>query len=372
MSYLIINNNKVAFAHGETILQAAAKAGINIPNLCWLPQSGHCNVCRICSVEVKGQDNFLAACATFAEENMEIQTHTEELFALRREILAMVVAEGRHECFLRHKPKGSWPAYQLAAMDMPHREFPCPKEGECSLQKLVLEYDVPVANLVPVDGDFPLDNAYPMITRDFSRCIRCGRCAAVCDAIQVNEAIAHQFGNSKEDWWPWVDYDKCTHCGECLQYCPTGALLAKKAYGLEENKENITKIRTTCPYCGVGCQQELMVKDGRIIKVNGVEGAEPNQGSLCVKGRFGYDFIYSKERLTQPLIRREDGTLKPASWDEALELVAKKFAQTVEQHGPQSVGGVSCSRSINEDSYQMQKLFRSIFKTNNIDNCART
>ena len=114
------------------------------------------------------------------------------------------------------------------------------------------------------------------------------------------------------------------------------------------------------------------MKEGRIIEVNGVADAEPNLGRLCVKGRFGYDFIYSKDRLTTPLIRQEDGSFKSASWDEALELIATKFTDTIEKYGADSVAGVSCSRSINEDSYQMQKLFRSIFKTNNIDNCART
>lgn len=174
-------------------------------------------------------------------------------------------------------------------------------------------------------------------------------------------------------WYPAVDYEKCTHCGECLQICPTGALSAKKAWGLSTKEDQLERVRTTCPYCGVGCQQELVVKDGRIIWVDGVEEAEPNKGSLCVKGRFGYDFIYSeKERLTDPLIRQADGSYKKASWDEALDLIAEKFGQAIKDYGPGSVAGVSCARSINEDSYQMQKLFRAVFKTNNIDHCART
>ena len=122
----------------------------------------------------------------------------------------------------------------------------------------------------------------------------------------------------------------------------------------------------------MGCQLNLVVKEGKIIEVWGVEGAEPNRGSLCVKGRFGYDFIYSKERLTDPLIRQPDGSYKTASWDEALDLIAEKFSSAIEQYGPDSVAGLSCARSISEDSYQMQKLFRSVFKTNNIDHCART
>ena len=122
----------------------------------------------------------------------------------------------------------------------------------------------------------------------------------------------------------------------------------------------------------MGCQLNLSVRDGRIIEVNGVEDAQPNKGSLCVKGRFGYDFIYSEDRLTEPLIRQQDGSFKAASWDEALDLIAARFSDAIEKHGPDSVAGVACARSINEDNYQMQKLFRAVFKTNNIDHCART
>ena len=171
---------------------------------------------------------------------------------------------------------------------------------------------------------------------------------------------------------PSVDETRCTHCGECVQACPTGALTAKKSYGLAVREDKIDTVRTTCPYCGVGCQLNLSVKDGRIIEVNGVEDGSPNKGSLCVKGRFGYDFIYSKERLTEPLIRRQDGSFRTASWDEALDLIASKFSEAIENHGPDAVAGVACARSINEDNYQMQKLFRAVFKTNNIDHCART
>jgi formate dehydrogenase major subunit len=131
------------------------------------------------------------------------------------------------------------------------------------------------------------------------------------------------------------------------------------------------KVRTTCPYCGVGCQIWLHVKDGRIVKATGVENGSPNKGRLCVKGRFGYDFIYSEERLKTPLIR-ENESFREASWDEALDLVANKFKEIIATHGPDALGGVSCARSINEDSYQMQKFFRAVLGTNNIDHCART
>ena len=163
---------------------------------------------------------------------------------------------------------------------------------------------------------------------------------------------------------------ECVFCGECIQACPVGALFEKKV-GNKGRPWEMRQIRTTCPYCGVGCQQILHVKDGTIVKVTGAENAEPNQGRLCVKGRFGYDFIYSEERIKTPLIR-EGENFREASWDEALNLVVERFTQIIETDGPDALAGVSCARSINEDSYQMQKLFRAVFKTNNIDHCART
>jgi formate dehydrogenase major subunit len=149
-----------------------------------------------------------------------------------------------------------------------------------------------------------------------------------------------------------------------------GALVEKKArYKYRPWKAE--KVRTTCPYCGVGCQLWLHVQDGRIVKVTGVEEAEPNRGRLCVKGRFGYDFIYSPDRLTSPLIR-ENGELRKASWDEALDYVADRFKRIIDESGPDAIAGVACARSISEDSYNMQKFFRATLGTNNIDHCART
>lgn len=374
MPSLKMNGQTLEFKTGQTILQVAQAAGIHIPTLCWMDKTAHGGVCRICSVEVKGYDRLLGACCSPANEGMDIETDSPRVRAARKGILSLIVARGKHDCFMRKLPMEQWPPYQKAAADHMHREYPCPADGDCRLQDLVIEYGVAVKDLVPIEDDFPLDNFHPMITRDFSRCIQCGRCASACAAIQVNDAIPMQYGRraTKDNWWPFVDYENCTHCGECLQVCPTGALSAKKAYGLLEKGDKVEKIRTTCPYCGVGCQQELTVKNGRIIKVDGVEDAEPNFGSLCVKGRFGYDFIYSKDRLTDPLIRQEDGSYKKASWDEALDLIASKFKSFIAESGPDSVAGVSCARSINEDNYQMQKLFRAVFKTNNIDHCART
>lgn len=351
LNTLTLNGKIISFNPGETILEAAKTHGVDIPTLCYLQAADHKGVCRICVVEVEGAERLLPACATPAAQGMVIETHSELAVASRKMMLELLLAEGDHNCLF------------------------CESNGDCRLQELVYEYGIKEAPKKAPHQPRPIDDATPMIFRDFNKCVLCGRCVAACNDIQGNDAIPFPYGRREEKafptgWFPLADYDHCVHCGECVQACPVGAIVEKKAMGLARSWE-LTKVRSTCPYCGVGCQLWLHVKDGRIIKVTGVEDGAPNKGRLCVKGRFGYDFIYSEERLKTPLIR-ENGVFREASWDEALDLVANKFKDIIAKHGADAIGGVSCSRSINEDSYNMQKFFREVLGTNNIDNCART
>jgi len=351
---LTINGLTVDFQTGQTILEVARGVGIDtIPTLCYLKNTTPTGACRMCLVEVEGARTLLPACATSATPGMVIRTESERIDAARRMVLELLLASGNHNCLI------------------------CEANGDCELQALAYRYQVSTPLFAtPPDMPYPLEDNKNLIRRDFSKCIMCGRCVRACNEVQVNRAISigYRGADSKivtlSDH-PYSDSD-CVFCGECVQACPVGALVELKAIGLARPWET-QKVRTTCPYCGVGCQLLLHVKDGRIVKVTGAEEAAPNQGRLCVKGRFGYDFIYSPERLTTPLIRdKKGGELREASWDEALDLVAHKLKETVDQHGPDAIAGVSCARSINEDSYQMQKLFRAVIGTNNIDHCART
>jgi len=369
----VLNGRRVSFAPGQTILEAAEENGVSIPTLCHLKGTTPTGACRICVVEVQGARTLPAACATPVSEGMVVATESPKVVAARKATLELLLSSGNHNCAIGVQVGRQWTEQQLRQATEEAEEL-CPSWGDCRLQDLAFRYQASADRYPQPETAFDTELASPMIVRDFSRCILCGRCVQACNEVQVNRAISFGYRGQQSKIVaagdrPLIDSD-CVFCGECVQACPTGALVEKKARYRWRPWE-VTKIRTTCPYCGVGCQQHLHVKDGRIVKVTGVEDAEPNRGRLCVKGRFGYDFIYSEDRLQTPLIR-EGGRLRQASWDEALDLVADRIRSISNESGPDAIAGVSCARSINEDSYQMQKLFRAAIGTNNIDHCART
>jgi predicted molibdopterin-dependent oxidoreductase YjgC len=349
MSTIFIDEKELFFEGRKTILEIARENGIYIPSLCYHPRLGPSGMCRVCVVEVEGMQALQTSCTTIATEGMKVRTATERVVEARKMVVNLLLANGNHNC------------------------LSCEANGDCELQDAAYHLGIEIPAFM-VERHEEIDDSAAFIMRDPNKCILCGRCIEGCNHQVVNEVLDFGFrgGNIKvicDDDLP-MGQSTCVQCGECVQLCPVGALIDKKAIGRARVWET-RKVRTTCPYCGVGCQLELHVKDDQIIRVTGVEGAQPNQGHLCVKGRYGYDFIYSGDRLMSPLIRETDGEFREASWDEALELVVNKFKQIVREYGPDALAGVSCARSTNEDSYNMQKLFRSVIKTNNIDHCAR-
>jgi formate dehydrogenase alpha subunit len=352
---MMLDGRWVSFTPGQTILDVARSADVHIPTLCYYKEADHKDVCRICVVEVEGSDRLLPACSTAAREGMEVWTLTERVALSRRRTIDMLVATGRHYCIT------------------------CDANGDCRLQDLAYSQGAAIPETFPASEKFPEAYDDPFIYRDYSKCILCGRCAAACNEVQVYGAIKDRSGRREEHpgpegWFPLPDKEKCKVCGQCIDACPVGALVEKNARGMGRQWET-KKTSTICPYCGVGCNIELNVKDERVIKVTSGNGRGVNDGSLCIKGRFGYEFVNSPDRLTTPLIRVNSKTsaspkFREASWDEAVSLIAGKFRQA-KKAGRNTFAGLASARCTNEDNYSFQKFVRAVMGTNNVDHCAR-
>jgi len=370
---IVINGNELPIEPGETILDVARRGHIDIPTLCHLKGTTPTGACRICVVEVKGARTLLPACSTPAAPNMVVRTESPDVVASRKEILRLMLSSGNHNCAVRGRDDSDWTQFQLGVEKDDGSEELCPVWGDCRLQDLAYRYQVTGEGFQGTPARYPMETVNPFIVRDFSRCILCGRCIQACNEVQVNNAISFGYRGAATKIIaagdrPLKDSD-CVFCGECVQVCPVGALVEKDVRYHVRPWET-QQVRTTCSYCGVGCQMYLHVRDNRVVKVSGVEDEVPNLGSLCVKGRFGFDFIASNQRLTDPLIK-ENGEFRKATWEEAIDLVAGKFKTIRDTHGGDSMGVFTSARITNEENYIAHKFTRAVLKTNNIDHCAR-
>jgi predicted molibdopterin-dependent oxidoreductase YjgC len=344
MIRLTIDGKEVVCAKNTTILQAANSVEIKIPTLCYHERLNPIGSCRLCVVEIEGYATPVAACTTPAAEGLVVTTHSERLFRMRRESLEFLLVNHPLDCPV------------------------CDKAGECALQDLVVEYGITEVKYKVPKKSYDHHYATQLINYFPDRCILCLRCATACREIKgagaldiaVNEDGIQQLS---------VNPEKCVSCGECLQVCPTGALTENVSH-LKGRAFLVKKVPTTCTYCGCGCQMDLHVLNNQVVSVSGRKEIGVNQGSLCVKGRFGYEFISSDQRLKKPLIKK-NGIFEEADWDEALDLVSRKFAQVREEFGPDAIGGLTSARCTNEDNYLFQKFMRAVIGTNNVDHCAR-
>jgi predicted molibdopterin-dependent oxidoreductase YjgC len=344
-----LNGIQVPFESGQTIFEAARQAGIFIPTLCHYQDTTPTGACRVCVVEVEGARTLVPACATPATSGLVVRSDSPRVESARRLVLELLLASGNHNCLI------------------------CEANGSCELQDLAYRYQVasPVFSHPPGTTYYYEDNN-SMIVRDTSKCIMCGRCVKACSERQVNLAIAIGYrGNHSaivtQGDQPYID-SECVFCGECLQACPTGALLDKNALNQGRPWE-FGQVRSTCSYCGVGCQIDIHTKNDRIVKITGADTV-PNRGRLCIKGRFGWHFVHHPERLKHPLIK-DNGQFRKATWEEALDLIAQRLREIKEEHGPDKIGGWCSARITNEENYLMQKFMRAVIGTNNVDHCAR-
>ncbi len=339
--HLKIDGVEVVVERGKTILEAAQSAGIRIPTLCHDRRLIPFGACRLCVVQQKGKSELLPACFTPAKEGMEIITHSPEILESRRLQLQFILLNHPMIC-----PR-------------------CEKEGECELQRLVYEYGVE-EKLYPWERiSFPVDDRSLLLQRDSDKCILCGRCVRICDEVQGVGELSF----SKRGIKTVIDTDfhrplQCEFCGQCMDTCPVGAITSDR-FDYKVKAWELNETTTPCPYCACGCSLTIGSKDGEIRRVFSDPEKGPSDGNLCVKGRFGWDFVDHPERIKTPLLR-VNGALKEASWEEALQFVAKKLEAIKEQYGPDAIAGIASSRLTNEEYYLLQKLFRNAIGTNRI------
>ncbi len=348
MINILVDGNTYEVEEGKTILEICKNIDINIPTLCHDQRLEPHAACRMCLVEIKGKKNLQTACSTKVRSGMEISTSNEKVMDARREVLDLLLSNHPMEC------------------------LNCEKSGDCNLQNLAYEYDLEDGSYIGEKSNEKLDSSNPFYTYDPNKCILCGKCVRVCNELQCTDAIGYENrGFSTKIVAPFdkkLDKSSCVSCGNCVSVCPVGALLPKK---LEKFRHWETKkVRTTCSYCGVGCQLDLTVKDNKVLGANPVFDNGPNDGLLCVKGKFAYKFINHKDRLKTPLIK-ENGEFREASWNEAYKLIREKANKIKDEFGSDSFAGLTSARCTNEENYLFQKLFRAVIGTNNVDHCAR-
>jgi formate dehydrogenase major subunit len=339
-----INGQQYQFKDGVSVLDACRSAGIAIPTLCHDDRLKAIGSCRMCLVEIEGKSHPVSACTTLLAEGMSISTHTPALENERRMILKML------------------------AQDHPAESL---QESSKPLYGQALRYGLIESDFNGTHEPQLVDDSHPYIHVDMSKCITCYRCVRICEEVQ-GQFVWQILNRGHEtrivpDSGTSLGESSCVSCGACVDTCPSGALEDKS---LLERGKPTNWTRTTCPYCGTGCELNVGTNQNQIVTIQPVLEAPVNHGHLCVKGRYAFDFVDAADRITAPMIRTNEGW-RPLSWDEAISLAATRLQQIAKEHGPNSIGVLGSARATNEENYLAQKFARVVIGTNNVDCCAR-
>jgi formate dehydrogenase major subunit len=360
-----LDGTEVSAEPDETIWQVAERQGIEIPHLCWLPKPGYRadGNCRACMVEIEGERVLAASCVRKPTPGMKVQTASERAKFSRKMVFELLIGDQPKRA-VAHDPNSrlwQW-ADRLGVSDsrFPQHAMPAP------------------------------DRSHPAMAVQLDACIQCNLCVRACREVQVNDVIGMAARGYHEkiifDFDDPMGNSTCVACGECVQACPTGALMPATlvdANGVYTNAPD-REVDSVCPYCGVGCQLTYKIKDDRIVAVEGKDGPA-NHNRLCVKGRFGFDYVAHPDRLTEPLIRKDgvskhDTDIDPANpythfrkatWEEALDRAAEGLRRIRDREGGRALAGFACAKGTNEEAYLVQKLVRTGFGSNNVDHCTR-
>ncbi len=371
-----LDGQNVQAVQGETVLQAADRLGVRIPRLCYSEGLRPDGNCRACVVEVAGERVLAPSCCRAVTPGLEVQTCSERATKSQKMVLEMLLADLPDQGHKWNDGTGD----PLAAGETPGQH------GELSAWARELGV-TPRASLTALRREAPApDLSHPAMAVNLDACIQCTRCVRACREEQVNDVIGYaRRGAHSEIVFDLADpmgASTCVACGECVQACPTGALMPRTMVGSQTVDREVDSV---CPFCGVGCQLTYQVRGNRIVGVEGRDGPA-NQGRLCVKGRFGFDYAHHPDRLTRPLIRkpgvpkdadvlrdpsRWQEVFREATWDEALDVAAGRLKAIRDTHGPKALAGFGSAKGTNEEAYLFQKLVRTGFGSNNVDHCTR-
>ncbi|MBW2465101.1 MAG: (2Fe-2S)-binding protein [Deltaproteobacteria bacterium] len=350
---LFLDGEEVSFSRGESIFQVAERHQKEIPTLCYDDRLDAFGACRLCIVELEGARNPVASCTTTAESGMRVTTKSGALEMHRRVLLELVTSENR-------------------TIDVDELSGYASQE----MATLVDRYDARTGRFAGrTSGTSHPSDPNPFILRDYENCISCYRCVRVCAEQEGDYAISimnRGFASQITTEFDGLLKDSaCTFCGQCIQTCPTGALADIKALRAKDIDEPVEKTRSICIYCGVGCAVDIMSKGDKIVGIQPAMDGPANEGALCVKGQFAFDFVHHPDRLATPFVRNDHGQLVPATWDEALDKAAAGLLEAVNEHGRHSLYAIASGRAPNEGGFMMQKLVRAGLGTSYIDNCSR-